>query len=509
MPRSAWKMETLASVSPRRSPVLEANRYKMKIVFVHNGYESLGIEYLSASLKKAGHETSLVIDPCLFDEAGFWRLPPLARLFSFRENVIARTAGLNPGLIAFSVFTDTFPWALGLARELKARTGAKVIFGGIHPSSVPEDVIAEDAVDFVCLGEGDLSFPALADMLEKGGDLPAGIWGKEGGKTIKGPAPVPPSDLNSLPLPDKDIFPSSAPVFSSGYLVSTSRGCPHACAYCCNSVYKELYRDSGVPCLRRRGIGDVVCELETARESSPGFIHFTDEVFNSDPAWLEKFLPLYARRVGLPFSCFVFPDGRLAGLAAALAEAGCFKVQLGVQRFDEKKRRELLGRRASNADISAAISALKAAGIYVTCDNILDLPDESEEELSALASFYARNTPDHNEVFFLRLYPGTPLAASCGDTDADGGLLRPSGHSPLPPGRQRAFFTLLTLLPRLPASTRSFFSGRPGLFGFTGGLGLRVISRILSRPRRDFHTGRFLRLYTHFIFAKLTGKTWN
>jgi radical SAM superfamily enzyme YgiQ (UPF0313 family) len=481
----------------------------MKIVFIHNGYESLGIEYLSASLRKAGHETALVIDPCLFDEAGFWRSPRLARLFSYRGEVIRRAAELQPDLVAFSVFTDTLPWALGLAREIKKTTGARIIFGGIHPSSVPETVIAEDAVDFICLGEGDLALPALAGQLENGGELPAGIWAKEKGKVIKGPPPVPPADLNALPLPDKDLFPAAAPAYGSGYLVSSSRGCPHACGYCCNSVYRELYRRSGVPCLRRRGIGDVICELEGAVERSPGFVHFTDEVFNSDYSWLERFLPLYKSRVGLPFSCFVFPDGRLAGLAPALAGAGCIKVQLGVQRFDEKKREELLGRRASNTDIAAAIGALTAAGIYVTCDNILDLPDESKEELSSLAAFYAQNTPDHNEVFFLRLYPGTPLAAACGCTDAPGGLLRPSGHSPLRPGEQRAFFSLLTLLPRLPAFSRGFFARRPGLFGFTGGLALRIISRILSRPRRDFHTNRFLRLYSHFIFAKLAGKTWN
>jgi len=83
--------------------------------------------------------------------------------------------------------------------------------------------------------------------------------------------------------------------------------------------------------------------------------------------------------------------------------------------------------------------------------------------------------------------------------------MRPSGHSPLPPGRQRAWFSLLTLLPRLPAPLRRFAAARPGLFRLAGGLGLRALSRLLSRPRRDFHTGRFLRLYKHFIFAKLKG----
>lgn len=478
----------------------------MRVLFVHNGYESLGIEYLSAALKAAGHEVRLVMDPCLFDEAGFWRVPALARLFSFKEAALREAEAFRPDFAAFSVFTDTLPWALEMAMEIKARTGARTVFGGIHPSAAPEATLAESAVDFVCLGEGDLALPAL--LAAPDGPPPPGIWGKKNGRPVKGPPPAPPANLDALPRPDKLLFPSAAPVFSSGYLASSSRGCPHACAYCCNSVYRELYKASGVPCLRRRSPENVLEELAAASGPKPGFVHFTDEVFNSDYAWLEKFLPLYKERVGLPFSCFVFPDARLAALAPALAAAGCFKAQLGVQRFDEEGREELLGRRAANADIAAAIKALKAAGVYVTCDNILDLPDESEAELRKLAAFYAANTPDHNEVFFLRLYPGTPLAARlAGRTDAPGGLMAPSGHSPLTPRRQAAWFSLLTLLPRLPAFARRFFSSRPALFAPLGGLGLRVAARLLSRPRRDFHTGRFLRLYSHFIFAKL--KSWN
>ncbi|MCM2267022.1 MAG: cobalamin-dependent protein [Elusimicrobiales bacterium] len=473
----------------------------MKVLFVHNGYESLGIEYLSAALKAAGHEVRLVMDPCLFDEAGFWRVPALARLFSFREAALRQAEAFRPDFAAFSVFTDTLPWALEMALEIKARTGARVIFGGIHPSAAPEAVLREHCVDYVCLGEGDLALPALLAAPE--GPLPAGIWARKDGRIIKGPPPAPPAALDALPRPDKTLFEAAAPVFSSGYLVSTSRGCPHACAYCCNSVYRELYKASGVPALRRRSPENVAAEL-LAAGPGPGFVHFTDEVFNSDYAWLDRFLPLYAKTVKLPFSCFVFPDARLAELAPRLAAAGCFKVQLGVQRFDEKKRAALLGRRAANADIAAAIKALRAAGIYVTCDNILDLPDESEAELAALAAFYAEHPPDHNEIFFLRLYPGTPLLAAAGPArPAPGGLMLPAGYSPLPPARQRAWASLLTLLPRLPAAARRFCASRPGLFRAAGGLPLRVAARLLSRPAHDFHTLRFGRLYLRYVIDRL------
>ena len=481
----------------------------MKILFLHNGYESLGIEYLSASLKAAGFETALVIDPCLFDEAGFWHSTILAQSFSFREQALRQSEKHRPDIVAFSVFTDTFPWAVSMAREIKKRTGAKIVFGGIHTSSTPETVLAEDCVDFVCLGEGDLALPALAKVIASGGSLPAGIWGKKDGGILKGPPAAPPADINTLPFPDKELFTGTYPCFSKGYLASSSRGCPHSCAYCCNSVYRKLYAASKTPPLRRRSPDNMLAELgETLRKGNPDFIHFTDEVFNSDYAWLNTFLPLYRKKIGLPFSCYVFPDHHLAEAAPALAAAGCMKVQLGVQRFDEARRRTLLGRRAANADIGAAINALRSEGVYVTCDNILDLPDESEEELSALASFYAENTPDHNEIFFLRIYPNTPLSAARPGADTvPGGLMRPAGYSQLPRRRQAAYFSLLTLLPRLPRSLRLFLAHRPGLFSLPiGDIFLRVVARVLSRSRGDFHTGRFLRLYTHFIVAKLRGE---
>jgi|GEM_PF-6926811 len=38
----------------------------MKVAFVYSGAENLGIEYLSSSLKEAGHDTGLAFDTALF-----------------------------------------------------------------------------------------------------------------------------------------------------------------------------------------------------------------------------------------------------------------------------------------------------------------------------------------------------------------------------------------------------------------------------------------------------------
>ncbi len=53
----------------------------MKVVFLHTGFENLGIEYLSSALKANGHEVGLVLDPCLFNDH-YTNIPSLAKAFN-------------------------------------------------------------------------------------------------------------------------------------------------------------------------------------------------------------------------------------------------------------------------------------------------------------------------------------------------------------------------------------------------------------------------------------------
>ena len=63
----------------------------MKITFVHLGKENLGIEYLSAVLKKACHQTFLASDPGLFgSEDNIFYSPFLERLFNNKKQIIKK-----------------------------------------------------------------------------------------------------------------------------------------------------------------------------------------------------------------------------------------------------------------------------------------------------------------------------------------------------------------------------------------------------------------------------------
>ena len=485
----------------------------MKVTFLHNGYESLGIGALSAALKKEDIETSLVIDPCLFDESGFWRLKGPARFFDLKNETMALLKAEKPDLLCFSVFTDNYRWALAWAEAAKKELSVPVVFGGIHPTSVPEKVIAQSCVDHVCVGEGDRALPALARALEAKDPAPiANIWSKKYGVVIKGEL-APPLDLDSLEFADKEIFYSHYPFFGGGYLLSASRGCPFACAYCANSVYERLY--GGRKYCRARSPEHTLRELAHAKERwRPKFVHFADEVFNWDKAWLENFLPRYRAEIGLPFSCFIYPDLLDAKNASLLKETGCFKVQLGVQIFDEGRRLKILRRSSSNTKIAAAIDLLRREGIYTVCDSILGLPGDTEDDLSKLAGFFAEHTPDQNEVFFLKYYPGTELTAKA----AAEGLLKPEEVAALEAGEGPSgiisrpedarpqlgkFFTLLLLLPLLPAFMRKGAVRNASLIKFLpGNIVLRILARLLRRPAYDFNTRQFVRRYGYFMTLK-------
>ena len=83
----------------------------MRILFIHTGMESLGIEYLSSLLKKHGHDTALLYDPHLFRSFRF-NIPFLDK---DTNQLIANAAIINnSGLICFSVESDYFRWAVEL-----------------------------------------------------------------------------------------------------------------------------------------------------------------------------------------------------------------------------------------------------------------------------------------------------------------------------------------------------------------------------------------------------------
>ena len=159
------------------------------------------------------------------------------------------TTGLNPGTICagISCMTGTqIHFAIKIAKIIRKATGGKVpiVWGGPHPSILPQQTLESQYVDMVCVGEGDMVFYELVKTLERNGSLAAvkGIGFKKDGKTVVNP-PEPLIDMeNLLPVPwelinvesyvHPDMYLKSSRILDIG---QTSRGCPFNCGFCCSA----------------------------------------------------------------------------------------------------------------------------------------------------------------------------------------------------------------------------------------------------------------------------------
>ncbi|MFH1507442.1 MAG: radical SAM protein [Candidatus Omnitrophota bacterium] len=486
-----------------------------RVAFVYPGYENLGIEYLSATLKKRGIQTKLFFDPVLFSESGFLSNRFLGKLFSFQKYLLREIINYKPDLVCFSVVTDNYPWAIRWAREIKYSLGTLIIFGGIHPTALPERVLNEPFVDYVCIGEGDIALAELAAAMKE--KMPVtrikNIWTKNDSLIIKNEVRPLIPNLDDLPFPDKDLYYLSASIFREGYLITTSRGCPHSCTYCANNLLRNIYQGRG-DYLRRRSVSNVIAEMEKAKvEYKPRFIHFSDEVFSYDTEWLESFIPIYRKNIGLPFACYVSPPFVNKKVVGLLKEGGCYKVQMGVQTLNEDSRIKLLKRVYTNEQIIEAIKLFRKHKIYLTCDNIFGLPGQDEDELIEMSEFYNKNRPDHIEVFWLKYYPAAPIlsiARNMGWVDDNNIKAMESSAIGIVKGGDTynrefgRFQLLLNLLYFMPTKLVSFIlrKGIYRLFPLLSPICITILFRLFNRARFDLYAAMTVRRYIHMIKRK-------
>jgi hypothetical protein len=494
----------------------------VRIGFIYPGHESLGIEYLSANLKINGFQTKLFLDPVLFCETHFLQNKALASIFSFHKIILKKIVEFKPDLFCFSVTTDNYVWACEWARKIKQNFEVPIIFGGVHATSVPERIIKEPFVDYVCVGEGDFAVIELAESIrsKKPNFSIPNIWSKNNGTIYSNDVRPPIADLNTLPFPDKGLYYETAPVFRYGYLISSSRGCPFSCTYCCNNIYNSLYERYG-GFIRKRNADNVIEELVIARAKyNPKFIHFVDEVFNYDYEWLKGFLEKYIKEVKLPFSCYCYPNFTDKALIELLKKAGCFKVQIGLQTVDETKRAKVFKRGSDAEKIAKTIDYFRDAGVYITSDTIFGFPEESEKELISVCEFYNEHTPNHCENFWLRYYPKTQITqwalankyitSEINEKIEKGeystGLVRQPGHSKINPYASKLML-FLRLYPFLGKKIRTFIlKGKfYRLLPEISQIFSLIILRIFNRPRYDLNTLRTAKKYLYFCRVKIFG----
>ncbi len=379
-----------------------------KVVFVYPDYENLGIEHLMSICRSEGHEIDLV-----YYEANN---PYLNRKsqnidYSLIANQIIAT---HPDIVAFSCVTDNYQNQLTVANTLKKSSpDLYTIFGGIHPSIVPERVFKNDSVDSIAIGEAEISFPEFLSagycknrFVPPDREVPGIVFKKNNfpiGKFIEGPL----VNLDKIPRTEKSYFLNVIKEMSNEYRIITSRGCPNQCSYCFHSYLK---RSRGRSVIRQRSVDNVMEELLWAKKNFDfKNIIFLDDCFTFSEEWIYEFCHQYRQKIKTPFACISIPDYLTKPTINALASAGCVNIQLGIQTISVELSHTILKRKLNLSQTTSAIRSLKKKGIMVQVDHLLGIPKDSLKQQEQSVLFYNSLRPDLISTFWLTYFPKTQI----------------------------------------------------------------------------------------------------
>ena len=381
----------------------------MRVLFVnHVNYLQSplpeGIALLSSLLKQNGHEvelfdTAFLKPPAYHDpknekkgSAGIsfykstsYSISDLVKddpVVNVGERFIAVIDRFRPELIAVSAMTTNYEQSLDIIRQAKARSGRSipVIFGGVHPTLMPEEVIKEETVDYICIGEGEEPLLELCRSFINHEDirgiknLYVKIKKKDRQEIFRNDLRTF-IDLNSLPTPDFGIFdqryffkPFQGKIYK-GIFLSTSRGCPRGCAYCVNNKLNKLFKDCGKTNIRFQSPKKVAEHIRYIQKNyGVNWIRFSDDTFLMRPLRDLRELSALLKPLQIMFGCAVDPVTVTEEKVKAVKEMGCVSMSIGIETGNETIRRRILGRHISNEQIRRAIKIVRKHENNSACD---------------------------------------------------------------------------------------------------------------------------------------------
>lgn len=310
--------------------------------------------------------------------------------FQYLEKRILESKAFLVGISAlFTAYSEEPKKIAGIVK--KSLPDAFVVVGGHHPTSLPEDAINWNSVDFCIRGDGEAALPKLAKALKHGGNVsavPGIVFRKPDGEVHVSP-PAVSENLDALPLPDLSLIKNA--YYSRGKnastVVITSRGCPFTCSYC-SFGNRRLYP------YRQRSVNSVMKEIdEDLKKHGTRFIDFEDENLSANKKWFIKLLNEIRSEFGdkdleLRAMNGLYPPSLDEELVVAMKRAGFKTLNLSLattcrEQLKRFQRRDVRKAFENCLDIAEKHS-LNAVG-YVICGAPGQKAEQSLEDLIYLA----------------------------------------------------------------------------------------------------------------------------
>lgn len=360
------------------------SHYPLGLAYLHSYLESCGNNVCTLALNHMDFETSF-------------------------NTVISTIEQLSPKVIGLQILTPNRVSSSRIIEYVHEQyPHIQLVVGGIHATIMHRQLLEKYPFIVVILGEGEITFAELIEVLcSESPDLNGidGIAFNRNNSVMVTKQRDLIEDLDELPFPKHELFFTDNR--ASGCIL-TSRGCPFNCSFCSLDAISRRK-------VRLRSVKNVVDEIEYMVETFPSMsnIWIHDDTFFLDNDRVIAFCDeIIKRKVQVKFIC----SGRIKPLKKEiikkLENANFIMVLFGLESGDEGILRAC-HKQITQKDAINAFKLFSHSPIEVNAFLIVGLPGETIDTVNETANFVKKlqriKYVYYHNIAVLTVYPGTEV----------------------------------------------------------------------------------------------------
>jgi len=348
--------------------------------YYENIWEALGLGFIASYLKK--------------HYKGELELKFFQGNFDKDEDILSECFGAD--IVGFSCTSPAYPHALRLAKTIKQESpSTRTVFGGWHPTALPE-IVEEEAVDQIVLGEGEVSF---LDIVNGNTD-----------PVVQGTKP----SWDELEWPDRDLIKNKRTVdlceSMNGLRIASFQGnrvCPVNCSFCAERLVTGRFNSKTNP-IRSRDPKELCDEIEyVIKDLELDYFKFVDATFDINPTYVINFCKEKIKRnITTPWECLIHASFANEEMFKWLKKSNCNQVNIGCESGSDKILKDV-GKGLRIETIQKVFKWAKTYGIERRGFFLLGMPNETREDIRLTETLIDGLDPDVVGFTILCPYPGT------------------------------------------------------------------------------------------------------
>lgn len=370
------------------------------IIETHRGFNPpLGILSLGGYLKANTNHSVEILDT----HPPNWSYPEL-------EEILKKK---NPDVVGITAMTFTLIDVVKTIQLVKkVHPDSKVVLGGPHVHIYPEETINIPGVDFLILGEGEITFKQFLDKIN---DIEAlkntkGLVFKDSGKIINNGVSPSTNNLDELGVPARsltDVTNYTSLLGRDNVITTmfTSRGCPYSCTFCDRPFSPVI---SG---FRYRTAKHVADEIEECIDLGINEAFIYDDTFTVRKNRVYELCEeIKIRNLKFRWDVRAHVNTINLDMLKAMKEAGCDRIHYGVESGNNRMLK-VIKKNATIEKIKNAVKWTKEVNMEVLTYFIIGQQTETISDIEDSIRLAKELDPNYAHFTIFCPYPATEIYA--------------------------------------------------------------------------------------------------